>query len=108
MEGQCDQRSQIECNRAAASAANHESVDGLWGARAQPSRKRLCFFVPFFQDTQDVPMFFSRQPADDRSAAALPPSREGYVELGRRFALLSKTGDRDNAADESYLVRVWS
>lgn len=53
-------------------------------------------------------MRFSRQPAIRSKVAALPPPREGYIELGRRFALLSKTGDRDNAADESYLVQVWS
>lgn len=53
-------------------------------------------------------MRFPRHPTNQSRAAALPPPREGYVELGRRFGLLSKTGDRDDAADESYLVRVWS
>lgn len=49
-----------------------------------------------------------RQLRSARNAAALPPPRTDFVELGRRFSTVTKTSDRDDAADESYLLRVWS
>lgn len=36
------------------------------------------------------------------------PQRAEFVELGRRFASLPKNADQDDAADESYLLKVWS
>lgn len=46
----------------------------------------------------------SRQPAGSRNPAGLPPARQGFVELGRQFAPLGKGTDREDAADDSYLV----
>jgi hypothetical protein len=42
--------------------------------------------------------------AGGREPAMLAPAREGFVELGRQFAPLGKTSDREDAADESYLL----
>lgn len=44
-----------------------------------------------------------RQPAGRHDPTVTPPAGRGFVELDRKFAPLPKTGDREAAADDSYL-----
>ena len=53
-----------------------------------------------------MPLF--RKSLVGRKAAAPPPRREGFVDLDRRFTVVSERSDRDAAGDESYLHRVFS
>lgn len=70
--------------------------------------QRVLHPLPTSERVPGSGMQLFRKRAKGRKTAALPPPRNGFVDLDRRFGKLHRTGDRDSAADDSYLYQRWS